>query len=78
MTSQEYIQSFDEYRMQVFFFCKKIISQKEKAENITSEVFITLWHKRDKIKPEWVKSWLLTTARNKCFDYLRINKKTVA
>jgi RNA polymerase sigma-70 factor (ECF subfamily) len=46
------------------------------AREITQEAFISLWEKRASIdlsKP--VKSYLSTTVRNKCLNWLRDNKK---
>ena len=46
------------------------------AREITQEAFISLWEKRGSIdvsKP--VKTYLSTTVRNKCLNYLRDNKK---
>ena len=46
------------------------------AREITQEVFINLWEKRESIdlsKP--VKTYLSTSVRNKCLNYLRDNKK---
>jgi RNA polymerase sigma-70 factor (ECF subfamily) len=46
------------------------------AREITQEAFISLWEKRgiiDLSKP--VKTYLSTTVRNKCLNYLRDNKK---
>lgn len=46
------------------------------AKEITQEAFISLWEKRESIdlsKP--VKTYLSTTVRNKCLNWLRDNKK---
>jgi RNA polymerase sigma-70 factor (ECF subfamily) len=49
---------------------------RDSAREITQDSFISLWEKRDSIdlsKP--VKTYLTTTVRNKCLNWLRDNKK---
>jgi RNA polymerase sigma-70 factor (ECF subfamily) len=58
------------------FLALQFTKDYDTAREITQEAFISLWEKRDIIdlsKP--VKSYLSTTVRNKCLNYLRNNKK---
>lgn len=58
------------------FFAFKYTKDHDTAREITQETFISLWEKRDNIdlsKP--VKTYLSTTVRNKCLNWLRDNKK---
>lgn len=74
MTDAEYIKVFDTYRMYIFYFCKKWLSQQEDAEDITTDVFIKLWENRDKVELKSIKAFLLVTANRKCQDRIRTNK----
>jgi RNA polymerase sigma-70 factor (ECF subfamily) len=57
-------------------FAAGYVKDDEAAKEIVQDSFVTLWEKRDSIdlsKP--VKSYLSTTVRNKCLNYLRDHKK---
>lgn len=46
------------------------------SKEIVQEVFINLWNKRDSITSERsVKSYLYTSVKNRCFNWLRDHKK---
>ena len=58
------------------FFALQYTKDTDTAREITQEAFISLWEKRERIdlsKP--VKTYLSTTVRNKCLNWLRDNKK---
>ena len=58
------------------FFALQFTKDIDMAWEITQEAFISLWVKRESIdlsKP--VKTYLSTTVRNKCLNWLRDNKK---
>jgi len=58
------------------FFAIQYVRDYDTSREIVQDAFINLWEKRDVIdlaKP--VKSYLSTTIRNKCLNYLRDNKK---
>ncbi len=57
-------------------FAVGYVKDEEVAKEIVQDAFVTLWEKRHSIdlsKP--VKSYLSTTVRNKCLNYLRDHKK---
>jgi RNA polymerase sigma-70 factor, ECF subfamily len=57
-------------------FAAGYINDRESAEEIVQDVFVNLWQKRDSIdsnKP--VKSYLYTSVKNRCLNYIRDNKK---
>jgi RNA polymerase sigma-70 factor (ECF subfamily) len=57
-------------------FATGYLKDSEAAKEIVQEAFVNLWEKRDSIdlsKP--VKSYLSTTVRNRCINYLRDHKK---
>ena len=46
------------------------------AKEIVQDVFINLWNKRETISSEKsVKSYLFTSVKNRCFNFIRDNKK---
>ncbi len=57
-------------------FAVGYIKDTEAAKEIVQDAFVSLWEKRDSIdmsKP--VKTYLSTTVRNRCLNYLRDHKK---
>lgn len=58
------------------YFALQYTKDLDTAREITQEAFISLWEKRETIdlsKP--VKTYLTTSVRNKCLNWLRDNKK---
>lgn len=76
---------FDEQRLELLFrthfsglcrFAAGFVKDEEVAKEIVQDAFVSLWIKRATIDPEnQVKSYLSTTVRNKCLNFLRDNKK---
>ena len=76
---------FDEHTLESLFrdhfsglcqFASGYVKQEEVAKEIVQDAFVSLWEKRQTIdlaKP--VKSYLTTTVRNKCLNFLRDHKK---
>jgi RNA polymerase sigma-70 factor (family 1) len=61
-------------RKPIITFCKCMVPV-EDAEDITADVFVTLW----KLRAQWdsirnIKAFLYVTARNACFNFLRQQK----
>jgi RNA polymerase sigma-70 factor (ECF subfamily) len=61
-------------RRPIITFCKCMVPI-EDAEDITADVFVTLW----KLRAQWdsirnIKAFLYVTARNACFNYLKHQK----
>lgn len=75
MTQTEYINLFKEYHEWVIYYCKNVMNlHKEDAEDITMQLFSTLWDNLINIKTSTVKTYLITSAKNKCIDHLRRTK----
>lgn len=62
----------NKYEMKILKFIYYKVGQKEVAEDICQEVFITAYNKLNTFKYDYAfSSWLYTIARNKCIDYGR-------
>ena len=49
------------YTSDLLYYAQYIVRSKEEAEEIVSDVFVTVWQNRNKIREiEHVKAWLLT------------------
>ncbi|MCY6354674.1 RNA polymerase sigma factor [Clostridium sp. ZS2-4] len=74
------IESFEEivnrYEMTILKFIYSMIKDKEASEDITQEVFITVYNKLDTFDNRYkFSNWILRIAKNKCIDYVRKYKK---
>lgn len=53
------------------FFAYTLIRRKEVAEEIVSDTFVKLWHRRERfVTAEKVKAFLFIATRNACYDHL--------
>jgi RNA polymerase sigma-70 factor (ECF subfamily) len=66
----------NKYETMVLRFIYKMIKNKEAAEDITQEVFITIYNKLYLYdKSHKFLNWLLQVSKNKCIDYMRKYKR---
>ncbi|MCG8578692.1 MAG: RNA polymerase sigma-70 factor [Bacteroidales bacterium] len=57
----------------LYFFAIQYVDKKAEAENLVQETFLSLWLNKESISGQSsgsVKSWLYTTLKNKCLNYL--------
>jgi RNA polymerase sigma factor, sigma-70 family len=67
---------YDKYFPIIYNFCNiKTNYNKQAAMDITQDVFLLAWEKRNKLYNEKIASWLFETAKNKIFDYFKKIKK---
>lgn len=65
------------YELMVLKFVYNMLKQKEASEDITQEVFITIYNKLYMYDKKFkFSSWILQIARNKTIDYIRKYNKT--
>ncbi len=74
------IESFNKivnkYELMVLKFVFNMIKQREAAEDITQEVFITIYNKLEMYdKRHSFSNWILQISKNKTIDYIRKYKK---
>lgn len=66
----------NKYELVILRFIYNMIRDKEAAEDITQEVFITLYNKLYSYNTEYkFSNWMYQIARNKCIDYIRKYKR---
>ena len=70
-------QLFTRHARAVFGLALHFLRDPNRAEEVTQEVFINLWNKAGKFRPERGRfvPWLLTTAHHRTIDELRRNKR---
>ncbi|MBU5591798.1 sigma-70 family RNA polymerase sigma factor [Clostridium sp. MSJ-4] len=66
----------NKYQSLILKFIYNMIKDKEAAEDITQEVFITVYNKLYMYNSKYkFSNWILQIARNKCIDYIRKYKR---
>ena len=70
---------YDRYSLLLYTVVKKIVGEKELAEEVLIEVFAIIWRKIDHYNTEnnSAYTWLVSLARNKAVDVVRRNKDEI-
>lgn len=69
-------QLFREHFAPLCHFAAQFVQDTDSARDITQKVFIKLWENREHIDPQKsIRSYLYTSVRNRCLNYLRDQKK---
>ena len=64
------------YEMSIVHFCFDMVRNKESAEDITQEVFVTVYNKLFTFNSDYkFSTWLYQIAKNRCIDHMRRNRK---
>lgn len=71
-----YNKLFDYYFRQLAYFTLSIVADRQLAEDITVESFVTLWNKKPIFETSYqLKSYLFTLVRNAAFNQLKAQKQ---
>ena len=66
---------YQRYRYRVYEYAKKWLTDTDEIEDVTSETFIKLWHRRKRLESyENIVGFLFLTVKNACLDILRHKK----
>jgi RNA polymerase sigma-70 factor, ECF subfamily len=68
---------YAKYADTVFRYCLRQVGRRDLAEDIASEVFLTLCQRLEQIRDEQLPAWLFSVAKNKAIDYWRHQAVTV-
>ena len=68
---------YDSYAHDIYRFALWLSGHKADAEDVTSETFIRAWARRDEIRTETLKAYLLSIARNIYLGRLRKENRRV-
>jgi RNA polymerase sigma-70 factor (ECF subfamily) len=66
-------QLYDATSAKLFAVCLRILSNREEAEDVLQEVYVTIWRRADRFdaRRASVMTWIATIARNRSIDRLR-------
>lgn len=64
---------FDSTSAKLMGVCLRILKDREEAEDVLQEIFVTVWHRAESFDPARASAitWLATMARNRAIDRLR-------
>ena len=66
---------YDHFYDKIFAFCKYLLPTIEDARDMTAQIFILLWEKRQTLDSyKNIRGFLFLNVRNKCFNFLRDKK----
>ena len=67
---------FRKYFSSLCVFARQYVYDNDKVKDIVHDVFINIWEKDELYEADaLVKGYLFTSVKNRCFNYLRDNKK---
>ena len=63
----------------LFGVCLRIFAEREEAEDVLQEVYVSVWHKAGQFDPARASpiTWLVTMARNRAIDRLRARGRRI-
>lgn len=66
---------YNHFYNHIFSFCKYLLPTIEDARDMTAQLFILLWEKKETLDSyKNLRAFLFLNARNKCFNFLRNHK----
>lgn len=70
---------YDKYSPVLYTLVNRIVSDKEKSEEILADIFVIIWQKSSKfdINTGNLYSWLINLTRNKALDFVRREKSLI-
>lgn len=69
---QSFVYLHERYQSKVYYYCLKFVGKQEIAEEITSDVFVKLWQKREEVKTDTpIGGLLMKITRDYSLSYLR-------
>lgn len=68
---QQFEHQVREHKNQIYGFACSLLRDEVTAQDVTQDVFIKLWERREEIDYERALPWLMRVTRNACIDQLR-------
>ena len=75
LTERSFKGIFEEYYPSLYHYANRLVNDDQMADDITQEVFVDVWNKREEITLYSTAGYLYTSIRFKCLNYLRSLKK---
>lgn len=68
---------YHKYKNDVYRYCYRILNDKNLADDVFQETFIKVYENREYFNGDNFKAWVITIARNTCYNYFRKKKDEV-
>ena len=65
-----FLKIYDEYWYKVFLIAYKRLGKRDIAEELTQDLFLKLWEKRNTLKPQNIGSYLFVAIKNSVIDHV--------
>lgn len=76
-TKAHFLEVYDRHADEIFRFCVLKVSSRERAEDLTQDVFMKLWQaQREGVQIKNERAFLYTLARNQVIDWYRKKKES--
>lgn len=70
---------FNTFYLQLYFHCRKYISDPEEAKDLLQNVFLRLWERREEIEIEIsLKAYLFRCVKNECLNFIRSSRPNIS
>lgn len=77
-SKEAFAEVYNAHYNRLYAFIKKLVDDKEEAQDIAAETFVKLWKLHANFNTaENVKAFLYITARNACMDFLRYRQRQI-
>lgn len=79
-TGEDFTFFYEKYYPKLIYYTRKMCNDQQKAEDITTESFLTAFEKVDKYDKEIAtfSTWLFTIARNIMFQEIKTDRKSIS
>jgi RNA polymerase sigma-70 factor (ECF subfamily) len=67
---EAFLKIYEDYWYKVFLIAYKRLGKKDIAEELTQDLFLKLWEKRQNLKPQKISNYLYVSIRNSVIDYI--------
>lgn len=75
MTIENFKKEIIPLKHPIFRYANFMLRNNEDAQDITQEVLVKIWEKRDELSGiENLRAWAITITRNKCLDFIKAKK----
>ena len=68
---------YHKYKTDVYRYCYRLLNDKDLADDAFQETFLKVYENRKYFNGNNFKAWVITIARNTCFNYLRLKKNQI-
>jgi len=65
-----FLRIYEEYWYKVFLIAYKRVGKKDVAEELTQDLFLKLWERRESLKPQKISNYLFVSIKNAVIDHI--------